>query len=91
MTLMEKEILEEFFKSIPKDLWRRILIIANRGFCKVELFEKTREFGTHWVIRGPRDRWVQIDGHWMPLDSIPVAYAKQKILLHVPFTKGHQQ
>jgi hypothetical protein len=91
MTLIEVEILEAFFKSIPKDLWRRILIIADRGFCKVELFEKIREFGAHWAIRSPRNKWIQIEGCWRPLSSVDVLPGEQKNFLHVPFTKEHQQ
>ena len=73
-TGIELEVIDEFLDSLSPDLRARVVIVADRGFAKVELFERIRGRGAHFVIRLMGNHYVQIEGRWSPMrDLAPAA------------------
>ncbi len=89
-TLLEVEILRDFFGWIDPSLYSRVVILADRGFAKVELLREITGYGTHFAIRSPRDRMVLVDGSWCPLEALKLEPAEKRILKDVLITKEHQ-
>jgi hypothetical protein len=89
MTAVEVELLEQFFKALPELLRPKIIVLADRGFCKLELLGTIRSFGAHYGIRSPRHRHILIDGSWKTLQSIELEPGQKKILLHSALHPRH--
>ncbi|MCX7994727.1 MAG: transposase [candidate division WOR-3 bacterium] len=55
---MERESLEAFIGLVPQYLWKKIEVVADRGFGKVNFLEFLDGLGVNYVIRVKGDVWV---------------------------------
>lgn len=56
---VERECLGVFISLVPQYLWRQIVIVADRGFGKVEFIKFLKGLGVNFVIRVKGDVWVK--------------------------------
>ena len=80
MTLTELEMLRKFLGSLPEELKRRIVLLADRGFAKSDLMKELAALGVHWVIRQPRNHKVCHEGVWKALGDLAVAPGEDRYL-----------
>lgn len=73
MTDTELELIRGFLSPLPLEIRSRIVILADRGFAKLEVFQAIEALKAHWVIRLPRHRHIRQAGDWIELQDIPMA------------------
>jgi len=88
MTDTELELLRGFFDRFDAEVRSGILILADRGFAKAELFEAIEQAKATWAIRLPRNRQIQLDGAYVELQDLGIAPGETRILRDVVYLKG---
>lgn len=89
MTDTEIGLVRRFLGWLSDDLKARIVILADRGFAKTELFNAIEEAGAGFVIRLHRDAHVQIAEEWIELQSLPVAPGQSRSDMQILYTREH--
>jgi len=87
MTDTEVELLRGFLMLFPPEIRSRIVILADRGFAKGELFDLIEECGASWTIRLPRNRLIRQRGSWIELRSLGLAPGEKRLLGEVECLK----
>ncbi len=57
--MIEQECLKAFINFVPEYLRSKIVMVADRGFGKVEFFKFLKEMEVNFVIREKGDVWVK--------------------------------
>lgn len=91
MTDLEIGLVKEFLGWLSPSLRSRIVILADRGFAKTELFEAIEEAGASYVIRLHRDAQVWVDLAWRELRTLGVAHAETRLYPRTPYSLEHQK
>lgn len=73
MTDEELSMVKCFLNLFSPEIRARLVILADRGFAKRDLFEVIQSLGAHWAIRLPRHRQIHVQEKWIELQDIPVA------------------
>jgi hypothetical protein len=68
----------------------RIVVLADRGFAKTELFQAIEREGAGYVIRLPRDHRVRVQGEWRELRALPIAPGETRTYRQIPHTQEHE-
>jgi hypothetical protein len=89
MTGEETSLVSHFLNLFPSDLRDRIVILADRGFGKRELFVEIQKCGGHFAIRLSRDRHVRIEKEWKELAGIPLSPGSTLTFRDVDYTEEH--
>jgi len=84
MTAMEEELLKRFFGLFSPALRDRLVLLADRGFAKRDLWDLIEQWGAHWAIRIPRNCHILVDGKWIELKELGLNPGQTKILRAVP-------
>ena len=87
MTLVEVELIRRFLSLFSEEVRGRIVILADRGFAKSELFDEIQATGAHWGIRLPRDRQIRVGGAWIELRALGVEPRETRFLRGVEAPK----
>ncbi|MBI4564749.1 MAG: transposase [Planctomycetes bacterium] len=91
MTDLEIELVERFLGWLSPELRHRIVILADRGFAKTELFEAIEKAEASYVIRLHRDAFVRIAGQWVELQNLPIGPGESRSYSNVAYTQEHQK
>lgn len=83
LTYTEGELLRRFLTLFSSEIRGRIVILADRGFAKRELFEDLNRLGVPWVIRLPRDRHLDHNGQWIELRELGIQPGQTLLAPHV--------
>lgn len=83
MTAMEEEIVRRFLGLFSPAIRDRVVILADRGFAKRDLWDLIKDMKAHWAIRVPRDRHIRVDGEWIELRHLGLNPGQTKILREV--------
>jgi len=83
MTAMEEEIVRRFLGLFSPAIRDRVVILADRGFAKHDLWDLIKDMKAHWAIRVPRDRHIRVDGEWIELRHLGLNPGQTKILREV--------
>lgn len=87
MTDMELELVRGFFGLFSPEIRARLILLADRGFAKRELFEAVQDLGAHWVIRLPRNRQIRAGGRWIELQDLGMAPGETRLLGRIECVK----
>ena len=87
MTDTEAELLRGFLMLFPAEIRSRIVILADRGFAKRELFDVIEECGASWAIRLPRNRQIRQGDSWVELRDLRLAPGETRLLGEVECVK----
>ncbi len=55
---LEEVCLYRFLQAVPKALWSKLVLVADRGFAKVEFFQLLQRLGLKYVIRVCGKVWI---------------------------------
>lgn len=91
MTDLEVGLVKEFLGWLSPDLRSRIVILADRGFAKTELFRAIEETGAFYVIRLRRDARILLEGTWKELRELGIHPGETRIYTDVAYTQEHQK
>lgn len=91
MTDLEIGRVREFLGWLSPSLRSRVVILADRGFAKTELFEAIEDEKASYVIRLHRDAQVWVDLGWRELQTLPVAPGETRLYPRVPYSLEHQK
>lgn len=91
MTDLEMELVREFLGWVSPELRSRIVILADRGFAKTELFEAIEEVGAFYVIRLRRDGRIRLEGTWRELQELGIRPGESRTYTEVAYTQEHQK
>jgi hypothetical protein len=91
MTDLEIGLVGEFLGWLSPSLRSRIVILADRGFAKTELFEAIEEAGAGYVIRLHRDSHVRKESEWVELQTLPVAHGESLTLPQIASRQQRQK
>jgi len=86
MTGEEEELLRSFLGLFSEEIRQRIVILADRGFGKRELFVTLRDQGAHFAIRLSRERHLRVQGTWTELVGLPVDPGQTLLLRDIEYT-----
>lgn len=89
MTYMEKELLKLFFEGLDTETRSRVIVLADRGFAKVELMRLIQSYKGRFIIRLPRTAYVYIGNSWIDLAYLPVNTYEGRQYKGILFTKEH--
>lgn len=87
MTDMELELVERFLGLFSPEIRSRVVILADRGFAKRELFDKIEQLGGHYGIRLPRNRHIRQQGAWVELKELKLKPGQTRMLRSVEYLK----
>lgn len=87
MTGEEQELLRHFLGGFSEEIRRRIVVLADRGFGKRELFVTIHEQAAHFAIRLSRDRHVRAQGRWTELANLPVSPGETLLVREIDYTR----
>lgn len=91
MTDLEIELVRRFLGWLSPELRARIVILADRGFAKTELFEAIEEGGASYGIRLPRHHFVRIGTAWTELQDLPVACGQSRHERGILYTREREK
>lgn len=91
MTDTEIGLLRRFLGWLPLELRSRIVILADRGFAKTELFTLIEELGASYVIRLRRDSHVRLACGWVRLQDLAIAPGENRTYTSIPYTREHEK
>lgn len=90
MTQMELEAIRVLYSSIPDNLREYVVIVGDRGFSKVKLFEEIESLGGKYVIRVKKNECIEVEGSYTKLSRIKVDKGQRLTLKEVKFTRVHK-
>ncbi len=85
---LERQALLYFIRSIPSDLQRKLVFVADRGFGNVEFFRFLQALGLKFVIRVCGKVWIKVKGYQGCLNQVPLSGRKIKWLSGVFYHKS---
>ena len=89
MTNLETEVLTKFFIDLDEQTRLRLVVLADRGFAKVELFKLINSYKAVFVIRVPRTAHVNISGTWIDLSNLQINSYEGAVYNDVIYSKEH--
>jgi hypothetical protein len=89
MTAVEEEMLSRFLVRFPSELRARLVVLADRGFAKRELWDVIERLGAHWAVRLPRDYQISVGGEWRELRELGLRLGETRTLRGVDAMKGN--
>jgi len=87
MTGEEEELLRSFLGLFPEEIRQRIVILADRGFGKRDLFVTIRNADAHFAIRLSRERHIRVQGTWTELAGLPLGPGQTLLLRGIEYTQ----
>ena len=88
MTRAEEEFLEELRQIIPEKT--KVVILADRGFGKVNFFRKVEKLGFEYIVRVTMRNWIHSRKYIGLIEDIRIKPGFRKDFCEVIFTKEHQ-
>lgn len=90
MTDEEASLLRQFLDLFSADVRRRMAVVADRGFAKIELMKILEGAGVAGAIRLPRHHHVQVGSTWVALADMPMAAVETRAWGAVALTREHR-
>ena len=90
MTKMELEAMRVLFSSISQELKEYVVIVADRGFSKIELFREIESLGGKYVIRVKKNECIEVGGNFTKLSTIKILPGERMTLNGVILTEVHK-
>lgn len=90
MTRMETELLKLFFEGLDPETRSRVIVLADRGFAKIELKKFIQSYNAGFITRQPKTSYVFIDDRCIDLKSIAIDTYEGKQYRNVLLTQQHK-
>jgi hypothetical protein len=90
MTKFEIDLVNRFLGWLSPELRSRIVVLADRGFAKTELFKAIEDAGAGYVIRLPRDHHVRVVGEWTELRALSIRPGETRTYPQILHTREHE-